>query len=250
MKNIKTFLGASLLALALSTVSTTAVMAQSKLELSANVGITSDYVWRGFSQTDGGPAAQGGIDATYGMFYAGVWGSNLAFADEAGGSTASTADFEVDLYAGIKPKLGTVEFDLGAIYYMYPGANDTAAEYNFLELKAGASTSFDKLSVGATVYYSPETYAKGGRTLTYEGTAEYALPMEFAISGTLGRFTYDDTPANDYSYWNVGLSKSFGEHWSIDARYWDTNKDASTCVSNTGTKICDSRIVGTVAFSF
>ena len=239
MKKIGYYLGAAFMAASLSSVSATVVQAQ-QLEMSYNVGVTSDYVWRGFSQTNEGPAAQGGIDATYGMFYAGVWGSNLDFADLVP-SGDSSADWEVDLVAGIKPKLGMFEFDLGLIYYMYPGASDSAAEYNFLELKAGVGTSFDKLSVGATVYYSPETYAKGGSTWVYEGTAEYALPMDFAVSGTIGRYTYDDTPSSDYTYWNAGLSKSFGDHWTIDARYWDTNVDST---------ISDSRFVGSVNFSF
>lgn len=48
-------------------------------ELSANVALTTDYIFRGFSQTEEGPAIQGGFDVTYKMFYAGVWASNLDF---------------------------------------------------------------------------------------------------------------------------------------------------------------------------
>ncbi len=246
MKRIGYYVSAALMAASFSTTAMTAQAQQ--LEMSYNAGVTSDYVWRGISQTNEGPAAQAGIDAAYGLFYAGVWGSNVDFGDV--GVASSSADWEVDLVAGIKPKLGMFDFDLGLIYYMYPGASDAAAEYNFLELKAGVSTSIDKLTVGGTVYYSPETTAKGGNTWVYEGTAEYALPMDFAISGTVGGYNYRDTPANDYTYWNIGLSKSFGDHWSVDARYWDTDKSSTSCITNTGNVTCDGRFVASVNFSF
>ena len=67
------------------------------------------------------------------------------------------AEIEVDWYAGIKPTWGRPTFDFGVIYYTYPGANDFASELDYVELKAGVSGEvFDKLTAGATVYYSPD----------------------------------------------------------------------------------------------
>ena len=66
-----------------------------------------------------GPAIQGGFDATCGIFYAGVWASNLDFGGDASGDIAN---IEIDLYAGIKPKTGRITWDLGVIYYTYPNA--------------------------------------------------------------------------------------------------------------------------------
>jgi uncharacterized protein (TIGR02001 family) len=51
----------------------------SKLSLSANLALTTDYIFRGFSQTDEGPAIQGGFELGYKNFYLGVWGSNVNF---------------------------------------------------------------------------------------------------------------------------------------------------------------------------
>src|SRR5262245_49551552 len=48
---------------------------------SANAALTTDYVFRGCSQSAEGAAVQGGFDATCGMFYAGVWASSLNFGD-------------------------------------------------------------------------------------------------------------------------------------------------------------------------
>ena len=107
------------------------VVAGSKLELSANVALTTDYVFRGFSQTDESPAIQGGFDATYGAFYLGIWASNLDFggATNLAGATVDIADIEVDLYGGITKEVTLggrdVTFDLGVIYYAYPNAFDT-----------------------------------------------------------------------------------------------------------------------------
>jgi uncharacterized protein (TIGR02001 family) len=71
------------------------------LQLSANFSVTSDYVFRGFSQSREKPAYQGGIDATYKWLYAGIWGSHIDFGPV-------DAPAEVDFYAGIKPVLGPI----------------------------------------------------------------------------------------------------------------------------------------------
>ncbi len=92
-----------------------------KFTYSFNVGATSDYVFRGISQSDNDPALQGGADFGYGILYAGVWASMVDFAG------APPADAEVDWYGGIKPTwnspFGTINLDFGVIYYSYPGAN-------------------------------------------------------------------------------------------------------------------------------
>ena len=80
-----------------------------KLSWSMTLGGTSDYVFRGLSLSDEKPAAQGSIDLSYGIFYAGVWGSNL---DDGltPGITDGVGPAEVDVYAGFKPVVGPVTF--------------------------------------------------------------------------------------------------------------------------------------------
>src|SRR5262245_51834382 len=67
---------------------------------SATLTGTSDYVFRGISQTDNDPTIQGSIGATYGMFYAGIWASGLDWSGD------PDAQLEVDWYGGIKPTWG------------------------------------------------------------------------------------------------------------------------------------------------
>jgi uncharacterized protein (TIGR02001 family) len=135
----------------------------------ANVALTTEYVFRGISQTSEGPALQGGFDLTCGIFYMGVWASNLDWGGTGlfgfSGNDA-VANIEMDWYMGIKPVTGRITWDLGVIYYTYPnsaklGVNALGAvdsrEYNYVELKVGASTEIWKdATVSATAFWSPE----------------------------------------------------------------------------------------------
>src|SRR5262245_21915592 len=83
--------------------------------VSANVGYTTDYVFRGISQSNEDAAVQGGVDLTCGRFYIGTWASSINLS---GGSAT-----EIDVYGGVRMKTGPVNWDLGFIYYAYPGAS-------------------------------------------------------------------------------------------------------------------------------
>ena len=122
--------------------------------LSANVAITTDYIFRGVSQTAEDPAVQGGFDATCGVFYAGVWASNLKWDPY---DDAEWANVEMDWYLGIKPVTGKITWDFGGIYYSYPGSVELQGDNNYFEIKVGASGEIWKGgTLGVTVYYSPE----------------------------------------------------------------------------------------------
>lgn len=208
---------------------------------SFNIVGTSDYVFRGFSQTARDPTLQGGVDFTYGIGYLGVWASGLDFGLD--GNGLDIADKEVDIYGGITPTwkspFGDVTFNFGFIYYWYPNARDSGAELDYVEGRAGYSTSLIKnLTTGTTVYYSPEYTGDTGEVWTVESTAAYALPavgpFSPTISGLLGWNKGESGNANyvnivgngsdEYSYWNAGLTLAV-EKLSFDFRYWDTDLD-------------------------
>ncbi|MCF6200134.1 MAG: TorF family putative porin [Hyphomicrobiaceae bacterium] len=228
-----------------------------RLELSANVGLTSDYVFRGVSQTAEHPAIQGGFDATYGMLYAGVWASNLDFGGTAAGK--DVADIELDLYVGITPKLGPISLDLGVIGYLYPGASDQGAELDFLELKAGATVSpADGLTLGGTAYYSPEYTGKLGETWTLEGNVEVGLPKLGMITPTFSALVGTVIGQNnsgilfgqdEYVYWNVGLGLAY-DKFNLDVRYWDTDVSETAATCSGSLFQCDSRFVVGLTASF
>jgi uncharacterized protein (TIGR02001 family) len=220
--------------------------------LSANVGLTSDYVFRGISQTDQGPAIQGGFDATCGLFYVGTWASALDFGGD--------AHLEIDLYAGIKPKTGPVTWDLGVIYYAYPNQNNAIANLDMIEFKVGGSAEVWKGgTAGVTGFYSPDYTGELGPTWTFEGAFSQALPQVGRFSPTFSAligYQYSDDAAylgafgdDSYIYWNAGVTFGFHEKWSIDFRYWDSNLDP---VGACGTALfqCDERFVATLKFTY
>ncbi len=222
-------------------------------ELSANVALTSDYIFRGASQTEEGPAIQGGFDVTYKMFYAGVWASNLDFGSDGNGN--DVANIEIDVYAGLTHKFGAVEADLGVIYYAYPGAEDAGAELDYVEIKFGLSGDLtDKIGLSGTLYYSPEYTGETGETLTYEGGISIALGTYGRFSptftGTIGYTDFLDAAfeAGSYTYWNAGVEVGFADKFTLDLRYWDTDVDSTnTFLGEDGT---DERFVATVSASF
>ena len=227
--------------------------------LSANVGLTSEYVFRGISQTDQGPAIQGGFDATCGILYAGLWASNLDFGPDGAGD--GIANIEIDLYAGIKPKTGPITWDLGVIYYAYPNSSNAVADLDMVEFKVGGSAEIWKGgTLGVTGFYSPDYTGELGEVLTVEVGISQALPtigmFTPTFSALVGHQMGDDSAYrtafgdDNYTYWNVGLTFGFLEKWSIDFRYWDTSLDANGLGCGTSVLQCDERFVGTLKFTF
>lgn len=216
-----------------------AALAEDKFTWSASATGTSDYIFRGVSQTDNDPAIQGSLDATYGMFYAGAWGSKI---DWTGVSNA-----EVDLYGGVTPSLGPLSLDFGFIYYGYPRANSN----DYWEFKAGVSGNLaPKLSAGATFYYSPDIV--NDEWYVYEGTLSYELPKVGVFTPTIGGligYTDWDTTNADYTYWNAGLALAV-DNLTFDFRYWDTDLSAATCAGvYTGNNTCSERFVFSASVS-
>ena len=229
-----------------------------ELAWSFNIGGTTDYVYRGISQTWEDPAAQGGFDVTYGSFYIGTWASVVKFAPD---RSDSAADVEVDFYAGFKPEWRGVTFDLGVIYYSYPGAKDSGAELNMVELKAGASGAiFENMTIGGMIYYSPEYTGETGEVWTFEGTAGYTFRQigifTPTLGGTLGYQVGDRGDLNidgfgdkDYMYWNVGLALAV-DKMTFDFRYWDTDIGTASGGMCADTKLCDERFVFSAKFTY
>ncbi|MBL8845714.1 MAG: hypothetical protein JNN24_08085 [Hyphomicrobium zavarzinii] len=212
---------------------------------SVNAAITSDYVFRGVSQSDNDPALQAGIDFAYGILYAGAWGSSI---DE----TFLGGNLEIDYYAGIKPVLGPATFDLGILYYTYPGVTEPAkGDAEVVELKIGVSGEILPKLTGSTYFYwSPEAAGDNGEYWVSETSLAYALPKVFVfdptISGTYGYSENVDTDV-ETAWWNVGLTLGY-DKFSFDFRYWDSDFDTFNAVSLTN--LSDERFVFTAKVAF
>ena len=253
----KTILAASLASAALAVPQLAAAQAAAapaapapSYTLTGNVGLVSDYRFRGISQTFKKPAIQGGIDFAHESgFYLGNWNSNV---NEGAGFPAG--NIEMDFYGGWKKTWGDWGLDLGAIYYYYPGTDANAASgtafvnpkngkihtgsVHNTELYIGGSWKWISLKYSHAVsdYFSlPDT--KGSHYLDLSGT--YDLGNGWGIVGHLGSFklkNWDvgtDATKGSYTDWKIGVTKDVGG-WILGASYVDTNAKGSCNLANPG----------------
>lgn len=105
--------------------------------VTGNIGLYSQYIFRGLTQTDRRPALQGGFDYAHSSgFYAGTWASNVSWLqDGTPPAYSSGGSLEWDFYGGLKGSIvGDFTYDVGTLYYYYPGSANKAA--NVLNIRA------------------------------------------------------------------------------------------------------------------
>lgn len=181
--------------------------------VTANIGVTSDYVFRGFSQNEEEPAVQGGVDVTVGSFYAGAWASNVNFLDN--------TEAEIDVYGGFRGETKGYNWDVGLVTYLYaPGANQ---DYDYVELKTAVSRAVGPVTLGAAGYYSPDFFGVDKSAFYGELNAAYATPVTgLSVSGAVGEQWLN--VSDDYTTWNLGATYAFaGTPLSLDVRYSGTD---------------------------
>ncbi len=236
--------------------------AQTKLtmipgEVSATATFTTDYVFRGISQSDGGPAIQGSFDYAYKFmdpttFYLGIWGSNVDFDD------GDEATIEIDFTGGFKGEIAGFTWQLGGIYYYYPNAEigPLRLEYDYLEGMVKFGRDFGILSASVNANYSSDYFGETGDGLWLAGDVTVPLPMlplSTALTGHIGRQKIDNnrrfgTP--DYTEWAVGATAS-ASGFNFALQYTDTSLNNSECYAGTGlTKTCDGRVLFSVSRTF
>ena len=181
---------------------------------SASVALSSEYIWRGISQTDGDVAISGSFDYAHSSgFYAGTWASSYDFDDD--------ASSEVDIYAGFAGEFGDtgIGYDIGALRYIFPGE-----DYNWNEVYGSLSYSI----FTASVAYSSDTLGSDEDGYYYALDAGYDLPMGLSLYGGVGFYDADeDTFGVDdsYSHYWVGVSKDIAG-FTFDLSYQDADSDA------------------------
>ncbi|MAT92084.1 MAG: hypothetical protein CME59_05750 [Halioglobus sp.] len=186
-----------------------AVPAQA-LEVSGNVALTTDYKFRGISQSDESAAIQGGFDVSFEPgFYVGTWGSSVDFDDD-----GSLGSLELDYYAGWSGNIGDSDFgiDVGYLFYDYPG-DDGDSEGDYQEFYG--SVSWKDLTVGAA--YSDDYYAETDEFWYVYG--DFSFPLLDALTVGLhvgynmieegeGFLSSDEDAYTDYK---VGVTYSWSD---------------------------------------
>lgn len=230
---------------------------ESPWAFSANLGLFSDYRFRGISQTDKKPALQGGFDLSHSSgLYIGNWDSNVDSALYNG------ANLEMDFYGGYKHSFdGGFGIDLGAIYYYYPGSG------------AAGTTKIDNTELYIAGSYGPVSlkysYAVSDFFSAPDSKGSSYIDLGFVYDfgnkwGVLAHYGYQylkgdarvpqiggSFPGPDnYSDWKLGVTYTI-EGWAIGLAYIDTNRNytGGTAAAN-NTNISGATGVLSVSKSF
>jgi uncharacterized protein (TIGR02001 family) len=211
MKNMTTKLSlAAALTLVMSTFGAPAARAADAAPEHAvtfNAALTSDYRYRGLSQSRLKPALQGGADYTHGPtgLYAGVWASTIKWTSDLG----TDGDVEIDLYGGKRGEISPgLTYDVGGLYYAYPSYD--------LEPKANTFEFYGQLGYGpAYLKYSHSTTDLFG-TADSEGSGYVDLGANIEVGTGLvlnlhaGRQVIKNSDALNYNDYKIGLTKDLG----------------------------------------
>ena len=181
-------------------------------EFEGNIALSSEYMWRGMTQSDGEAAVSGGFDISgESGAYFGVWGSNVEYGDD--------ATMELDYYFGYAGETeGGLSYDIGYLLYDFPGA-----DYDAEEIYLGLGYSYFGVTYYAGQDDAPDnvefsvSLGETGLGLTigdYDDVGQYTilaydLPISLAglsIGLAWNDIDYDDDLAEDDDVFAITLS--------------------------------------------
>jgi uncharacterized protein (TIGR02001 family) len=196
-----------------------------------NVGVVSDYRFRGLTQTSYNGALQGGVDVAHKSgLYVGAWASNVKWIKDYVGATAG--DTEVDLYGGYKHEIATdLTVDIGAIGYLYP--DNTAAKVTTATYKNADTT---EVYLGLTYkmvtfkyFYSTDNFLANANSTGaryFDLSATFDLGGGFSLTPHAGIQTIPNQTsatatanAGDYRDYSLTLGKDFGNGLAASAGF-------------------------------
>jgi uncharacterized protein (TIGR02001 family) len=202
---------------------------------SANVTFTSDYMFRGVSQTSSTAAVQGGLTINHvSGLYASIWGSSISF-----------ANMELDPSLGFSRSLGDVTYDVGVVHYGYPGY--TKADLPFTEGYGSLSWKGAKLGV----YWTDNYFGKTDRELyTYLSYGTEVAGV--SLSASVGQSKFRELTFNgedSYVDYSLSAGKSFAG-LSFGLSFVGSNMDKDDCAAFSGDRgSCGPRAVASVSKS-
>ncbi|MEN9866599.1 MAG: hypothetical protein RL748_2189 [Pseudomonadota bacterium] len=208
-KTTGNFMVSRLLTLSLALVGTWAQAEEKKPdnEVSFNAALTTDYRYRGISQTRLKPALQGGMDYIHNPsgFYAGAWASTIKWVTDAGGD----GNVEIDLYGGKKGEIAKdVSYDVGLLTYIYP-SNSLKPSANTTEVygQIGFGPAFVKYSYALTNVFG---FADSKRSGYLDVGANIDLTGGYTLNLHAGHQSVRNNSAFSYSDYKVGITKDLG----------------------------------------
>lgn len=179
--------------------------------------ITTDYVYRGVTYSDGHGAFQLGGDLTFRSgFFLGAWGSTV---DIENGPTRQR-DAQVNVYAGYEQGIGN-RWSLGAavVAYTFPGQTGNI-DYDYEEISLVAN--YDDRA-WLEIAWSPDLYATGRETTNIDLLTEWPLARDFIAIGRAGYYDTSSLTGIGYGYWQLGVARALGR-FNVDLSFHDTNR--------------------------
>lgn len=253
-----------LLTLAIAGVSSAEESADWTSYFSATATFTTDYVFRGVSNSNEAPAVQASFDWGHPSgVYLGMWGSNSSFSGD--------TTLEIDYYGGFANAVGGLGYDVMLAYYTYPDADDDVAtgiddgpEINFIELNIGLSYTLPAMgpmeaTVSAGYDYSPDYWGEDGASHNFDAGLALSFSagaLAISVDGLYGMLDVegdklsgdgggmDGDDGYDYSYYQLGIGTEL-LGFGLDLRYHATDSDAEDFFGD----IADSRVVFSVSRS-
>jgi len=197
--------------------------------LSYNVGVVTDYRYRGISQSRLNPALQGGIDFAHKSgFYLGTWASTIQWIKDAGGD----APLEIDIYGGYKGQAGPVGYDVGFLTYQYPNHS--------LPISPVTNEIYAAGTFGpATLKYSHSVsnlfgFADSKNSGYLDLSANFDLGTGWSVTPHVGHQKVANNGAFSYTDYSLTLGKDFGNGLSASAAVVGTDANKTLYVTPAG----------------
>ncbi len=215
--------------------------------LGYNVGVVTDYRYRGISQSRLKPAAQGGIDFSHTSgAYVGAWASTIQWVKDAGGKS----DLELDIYGGYKGTAGAVSYDIGVLTYQYPSAS--------LSVSPNTTEIYGAGTVGpATLKYSHALtntfgFANSKNSGYLDLSATFDVGSGFTVVPHIGHQRIAGSGNGIYSYTDYSLAviKDFGNGLTLSATVAGTDADKGSYVTPSGKFTGKAGVVLGLKYSF
>jgi len=231
-------------------------MSVAQAQVTGNVGLTSDYRFRGVSQSQNSGAVQGGIDYAHSSgFYVGNWNSSVSSQMYTNGS-----GLESDLYAGFKKDIYKgLTIDVGSYNYFYPRATTTAATgSNFDTYEGFLGLGYGPVSIkyNRTLGNGYFGTANARGTEYYQADVAYPLPFKgfekVSLLAHAGRTEVANSSSLNYTDYNVGVGYDL-QGWNLAAKYYaNTTQGSGFQSANTinGQKLYKDTFVLSVTKSF
>lgn len=238
-------------------------IADAQAGTTGSISLTSDYVFRGVSQSNQEPALQGGVEHTLESeaagsgLYIGAWGSSISWLSDLSTTAAPvSSSLELDIYGGYRGRFSdAVSYDVGALYYWYPG--DFPAGFNSadtLEVYAGITVAAgDKVSLGAK--YSIATtdlfgYVDSDGSGYLDLSASFAVADGWSIGAHAGKQWIAGNDAFEYTDWKLGVTRAFDNGFSIGLAYTGTDADDALYTNPFGNKVADDTVALAITKAF